>query len=160
MLLNGKLQALIYPELPPSYRKGDPRIGRLFADAKAEEQRYFAETGIFPVMHTVVIREELLEQYPWLAMEVVKAFRRSKERAWRQMEDPRHVSLAWFRESLEEQRQILGADPWPYDLPNNRKALDVLCGYAHRQGLTAQRLTPEDLFHPASMDDPPQYVGA
>lgn len=160
MLLAGELHGLIYPELPPSYRAGDPRVVRLFADAKAEEQRYVAATGVFPIMHTVVIRDALLAAYPWLGMEVVKAFRRSKERAWRQMEDPRRVSLAWFREALEEQRQVLGPDPWPYDLPNNRRALEAICGYAARQGLTTRPLAPEDLFHPGSVDDPPQYVGA
>ena len=61
-------------------RAGDPRIIRLFPDAKAEEQRYFRATGIFPIMHTVVIREALLEAHPWLAMNVVQAFRRSNER--------------------------------------------------------------------------------
>ena len=160
MLVEGRLQGLIYPELPPSFRSGDPRIARLFADAKTEEQHYFAATGIFPIMHTVVIREDLLAQYPWLAMNVVQAFRRSKARAWRQMEDPRRVSLAWFREALEEQRTVLGSDPWPYDLPANRAGLEALCGYAHTQGLTSRRLPVDELFHPSSVDDPPQYVGA
>jgi 4,5-dihydroxyphthalate decarboxylase len=111
-------------------------------------------------MHTVIIREDLLEQAPWLAMNVVQAFRRAKARAWRKMEDPRRVSLAWFREALEEQRGTLGPDPWPYDLPSNWKTLDALCEYAARGGLTRQRLRPDDLFFPASVDDPPQYVGA
>lgn len=159
MLVRGDLQALIYPELPPSYRAGNPQVVRLFEDAKQEEQNYVAATGIFPIMHTVVIRESLLEQYPWLGIEVVKGFRRSKDRAWRQMEDPRRVSLAWFREALEEQRAILGRDPWPYDLPSNLKALEAACGYAYRQGLTNRQLTVQDLFHPGSVDDPPQYVG-
>jgi 4,5-dihydroxyphthalate decarboxylase len=160
MLVEGELAGLIYPEIPPSFRKGDPRIQRLFADAKAEEQRYYTHTGIFPIMHTVIIREDLLEQAPWLAMNVVQAFRRAKARAWRKMEDPRRVSLAWFREALEEQRGTLGPDPWPYDLPSNWKTLDALCEYAARGGLTRQRLRPDDLFFPASVDDPPQYVGA
>ncbi len=160
MLVNGDLQALIYPELPPSFREGSARVVRLFPDAKAEEQRYFQATGIFPIMHTVVIREDLLERYPWLAMNVVQAFRRSKDRAFRQMEDPRRVSLAWFREALEEQRNVMGDDPWAYDLPRNRVALDAVCGYAYDQGLTRQRLQPEDLFHPGSLDDPPKYVGS
>jgi 4,5-dihydroxyphthalate decarboxylase len=160
MLVNGELSGLMYPELPPSFRAGDPRIQRLWPDAKAEEQRFFQSTGIFPIMHTVVIREALLEQYPWLGMNVVQAFRRSKSRAWKQMEDPRRVSLAWFREALEEQREILGPDPWPYDLSSNHKTLAALCTYAHEQALTSTLLTPEELFHASSLDDPPQYVGA
>ncbi len=160
MLVEGDLDALIYPELPPSFRKGDPRIRRLFPDAKAEEQRFVKQTGIFPIMHTVVIREDLTDAHPWLPMTLVQAFRRSKDRAFARMEDPRRVSLAWFRESLEEQRAVLGVDPWSYDLPSNRHTLEVFCGYAHEQGLTERRLTPEDLFIPSSIDEPPHYVGA
>jgi 4,5-dihydroxyphthalate decarboxylase len=160
MLVEGEIAGLMYPELPPSFRAGDPRIQRLFPDAKAEEQRFFQSTGIFPIMHTVVIRESLLDQFPWLAMQLVQAFRRSKNCAWQQMEDPRRVSLAWFREALEEQRQTLGADAWPYDLPNNRAALEAICRYAFEQALTTSLLNPEDLFFPASLDDPPRYVGA
>jgi 4,5-dihydroxyphthalate decarboxylase len=159
MLVQGEIAALMYPDLPPSFRAGDARIQRLFPDAKAEEQRFFRSTGIFPIMHTVVIREALLERYPWLAMNVVQAFRCSKDRAWKQMEDPRRVSLAWFREALEEQREILGSDPWPYDLANNRKALGAICRYAFEQALTSRQLSPEEVFFPASLDDPPQYVG-
>ncbi len=160
MLLQGELGGLMYPELPPSWRNGDPRIVRLFADAKAEEQRYFEQTGIFPIMHTLVIREGLLGQYPWLAMNVVQAFRRSKDLAFERMEDPRRVSLAWFREALEEQRRTLGRDPWAYELESNRPALEAICRYAVDQGLTRRHFKPEELFDPASVDDPPKYVGA
>jgi 4,5-dihydroxyphthalate decarboxylase len=160
MLVDGEIAALMYPELPPSFRASHPRIQRSFPDAKAEEQRFYQSTGIFPIMHTVVIRESLLERFPWLAMQLVQAFRTSKDRAFLQMEDPRRVSLAWFREALEEQRQVLGADPWVYDLPHNRKELDVFCRYAFDQALTSRLLEPEELFFPASLDDPPHYVGA
>ena len=160
MLLEGALQGLIYPELPPSFRRGDPRIAQLFKDAKGEEIRYFSATGIFPIMYTVVIREDLVDKHPWLAMNVVQAFRHSKDRALRQMEDPRRVSLAWFREALEEQRSVMGEDPWAYDLPRNRRGIEAICSYAYQQGLTSRCLTTEDLFHPAGVDDPPQYIGA
>jgi 4,5-dihydroxyphthalate decarboxylase len=159
LLVKGELAGLLYPEIPLSFRTGDPRIQRLFADSKAEEQRYFQRTGIFPLMHTIVIRERLLGEYPWLAMNVVQAFRRAKDLAWKQMEDPRRVSLAWFREALEEQRRVLGRDPWTHELPGNRVALDALCRYAHHQGLTRRQLEPDALFDPASLDDPPAYIG-
>ena len=160
LLLRGELAALLYPEIPPAFRHGDPRIRRLFEDAKAEEQRHYERTGLFPIMHTVVVRESLLRDYPWLSMNLVEAFRRSKDLAWRRMEDPRRVSLAWFREALEEQRRALGNDPWPYDLPNNRVQLEAACRYAHDQGLTHRLFAPEELFDPASLDEPPSYIGS
>lgn len=160
MLLAGELSGLIYPEIPPSWRNGDPRIERLFPDAKAEEQAFYKRTGIFPIMHTVIIRQDLLKQYPWLSMNVLQAFRRSKDLAFERMEDPRRVSLAWFRESLEEQRRTLGRDPWVYELEGNLPDLNAICSYAYRQGFTRKQFTPEELFDPASLDDPPKYVGA
>jgi 4,5-dihydroxyphthalate decarboxylase len=106
-------------------------------------------------MHTVVIEERILEQYPWVATSLLKAFRASKERAYKLMEDPRRISLAWLQETIEEQREIMGPDPWPYDLPNNRKALEAMIRYAHRQGLISDPMRPEELFFPASLEEMP-----
>ena len=155
MLLAGELDALIYPEIPSSFKRGDPRIRRLFADSKAEEQRYFKETGLFPLMHTVVVKDELLAQMPWLGNSLLKAFRDAKEQAWQKMEDPRRVSLAWLRELLEEQRVLMGRDPWPYDLPSNRVALETMIRYSHRLGMISRRLEPEELFYAQSLQEMP-----
>lgn len=158
MLADGEIVGLVYPELPPSLRKGDPRVGRLFGDAKSADVAYFRKTRIFPIMHTVVIREDLVEKYPWLPMELVQAFRTSKDLAFQRMEDPRTVSLAWLQEALEEQRAVLGPDPWSYDLPSNRHNVEALSCYAHEHGLTQRQLTVDELFYPSSVDDPPHYL--
>jgi 4,5-dihydroxyphthalate decarboxylase len=155
MLVNGEVDALVFPELPSAFKQGDSRVRRLFADAKAEEQRYYRATGLFPLMHTVVIKEDLLEQYPWVANSVLKAFRQSKDLAWRRMENPRRISLAWVRELIEEQRALMGPDPWPYDLPANRKALETMIRYSHRQAMINQPMTPDELFFPASLETMP-----
>jgi 4,5-dihydroxyphthalate decarboxylase len=155
MLVEGEVDALMFPDSPTSFRQGDPRVRRLFAEAKAEEQRYYRATGHFPLMHTVVIKESLLERYPWVATSMLKAFRDSKELAWEQMEDPRRVSLAWIRELIEEQREVMGKDPWPYDLPSNRKSLEAMIRYSQRQGMMRGSLTPEELFFPPSLEQMP-----
>ena len=155
MLAEGELDAMIYPEIPSAFKQGDPRIKRLFANAKAEEQRFFRETGLFPIMHTVVIKESLLERYPWVAMSMLKAFRASKELAWQLMEDPRRISLAWVRELIEEQREVMGRDPWPYDLPSNRKALETMIRYSKRQGMIQRAMAPEELFFKPALEELP-----
>jgi 4,5-dihydroxyphthalate decarboxylase len=155
MLVEGELDALIFPEMPSAFKQGDPRLRRLFSDAKTEEQRYYRETGLFPLMHTVVIKQSVLEANPWIGTSLLKAFRESKQRAWREMEDPRRISLAWVRELIEQQRQILGRDPWPYDLPSNRKALETMIRYAHRQGMIRRPMAPEELFFPPSLETMP-----
>lgn len=155
MLVAGEVDALVFPDMPTAFRQGDPRVRRLFADAKAEEQRIYSQTGLFPLMHTVVIREQVLERYPWVAMSMLKAFRASKELAWRRMEDPRRISLAWVRELIEEQREVLGKDPWPYDLPSNRKGLEAMIRYSHRQGMIQRPMACEELFFPPSLEEMP-----
>lgn len=155
MLLEGEVDALIHPEIPSAFKGGDPRMRRLFPAAKAEEQRYYAATGIFPLMRTVVITEGLLARAPWVATALLKAFRESKDLAWKQMEDPRRVSLAWLRDLIEEQRETLGPDPWPYDLPSNEKALETMIRYAHRHGMIREPMAPDALFFPPSLETMP-----
>jgi 4,5-dihydroxyphthalate decarboxylase len=158
MLEAGELDGLIYPELPASVRRGDPRVRRLFADPKAAEIDYVTRTGFFPLMHTVVIRREVVEANPWLSRELLAAFQASKDRAFEAMRDPRRVSLAWFAEAMAEQRRILGDDPWAYDFAPNRAALETMIRWSHEQGMISRRFSPEDLFADSTLEAPPRYV--
>jgi 4,5-dihydroxyphthalate decarboxylase len=152
-LVAGRLDALIYPEAPTS-----DGVRRFWEDSKAEEISYVARTGIFPIMHVVVVRRELLEQLPWLAREVLDAFRRSKDDAFSAMRDPRRVSLAWWREAILEQEAILGSDPWAYEIERSRVALETVLRYGREQGLVGPGLTVDDLFAPSTIEELPAYV--
>jgi 4,5-dihydroxyphthalate decarboxylase len=158
MLAEGELDGALYPDILPSILRGDPRVRRLFPDSKAEEQAYFAKTGIFPIMHTVVVRDDVLRAHPWVAINLLHAFDRAKERAYEQLLNPRTVALAWVRDLLEEQLQVLGEDPWVYGFAPNRHNLDTFCEYGYAQGLTSKRLTPEELFVPGTLHEIPKYV--
>ena len=109
-------------------------------------------------MHTVVLRQELVEAHPWVARELVIAFTTSKDRAFAAMRDPRRVSLAWFAEALAEQRRVLGPDPWAYGLGPNRRALETMIRWSVEQGLVGTSFAPEALFTPTTVDDLPTYV--
>jgi 4,5-dihydroxyphthalate decarboxylase len=65
MMLDGDLDAILSPDLPTAFLQGDPRIARLFADNKAAEVAYFKKTGIFPIMHVTLIKQEIVERHPW-----------------------------------------------------------------------------------------------
>jgi 4,5-dihydroxyphthalate decarboxylase len=158
LLVDGELDAALYPEMLPSFVRGDERVRQLFADPKAEEQAYFRKTGIFPIMHTVVIRNDVLEAHPWVALTLLQACQRAKEQAYATLENPRTIALAWVRELLEEQRAVLGDDPWPYAFAPNRHNLETFCDYGHQQGLTPSRVAAEDLFVPATLHEIPKYV--
>ncbi len=63
------------------------------------------------------------------------------------MENPRIVPLAWFRYFLEEQEELLGADPWVYGLDEvNKNALETLMQYSQEQGLLGRKMTLAELF--------------
>src|ERR1700722_18458753 len=74
MLLRGEVDAVIAPNVPKAFRAGDPRIRRLFQPCRPAVEQYFADTGIFPITHTVVVREELLQREPWIVDSLVEAF--------------------------------------------------------------------------------------
>lgn len=153
MLRAGELEAIIYPEASVVGRS----VRRLFEDPKAVEIAYYRRTGIFPIMHTVVVRRELVDEMPWLPRELLKAFRRSKELAFQAMRDPRRVSLAWLSEALAEQEQVLGADPWAYDFPSSARVLDTLVRYATEQGLLPAPIPSSALFTPSTLVPLPTY---
>ena len=97
--------------------------------------------GIFPIMHTTAIKQEIVDKYPWVPINLYQAFEASKKAAYKRMENPRIVPLAWFRSFLEEQEEVLGPDPWVYGLGDvNRKALDTLMQYSHEQGLIGRKM--------------------
>jgi 4,5-dihydroxyphthalate decarboxylase len=147
MLVDGELDAILHPDLIKPIRERDPRVGRLFPDYKAEEAKWFKKTGIFPIMHVLGFRQEIVEKYPWVPVNMFNAFEEAKAIAMDRMENPRIVPLAWYREAWEEQEEIFGPDPWEYGLtPRNRHNLETLVGYSHEQGLIRRRIPLEELF--------------
>jgi len=129
----------------------DPRVARLFTDHHAEEKAFYKKTGMFPIMHVVAIRRHLVKQYPWLPINLYKAFNDSKAAGMKRMFNPRVVPLAWYTEYWEEERDLLGNDPWEYGLSDqNQKTLDNMIGYSHEQGLIKRRLSVDEMFHDVS----------
>jgi 4,5-dihydroxyphthalate decarboxylase len=142
MLAEGELDAVFHSDLIKPFVAKDPRVARLFPNHKVEEMTYFQRTGIFPIMHVLGVREPLVDEHPWLAVNLFKAFNEAKGIA-----NPRIVPLAWYRDAWEEQERVLGLDPWEYGLTEkNRKTLEILVGYSHEQGLIKKRPTLEHLF--------------
>jgi 4,5-dihydroxyphthalate decarboxylase len=154
MLADGDIPAMISPTIPEPFARGDKRIARLFPDYKAIEMDYFRSTGIFPIMHVTTIRQEIVDQYPWVTTNLVKAFEASKQLAYRRVQNPRMVPLAWVRTAVEEQQELLGRDPWQYGLTAaNRKNLDTIQRYVHQQGMVSKARPLEELFADTDIGD-------
>ncbi|MCW5686140.1 MAG: ABC transporter substrate-binding protein [Pseudolabrys sp.] len=150
MLATGEIDALISPEIPASLRTSD-NVERLFPDYQAEEKSYFARTGIFPIMHTLVIRKELHEQHPWLAASLYKACDAAKTLALKQARysgAPAYM-LPWMFKELEEMDAVFGADPWPYGLAPNRTALETVQRFLVEESFLDEPMRIDDVFLPA-----------
>jgi 4,5-dihydroxyphthalate decarboxylase len=147
MLVAGEIDALFSPDLIRPLTAGDKRVARLFPDYKQEEIAFYRNTGIFPIMHVVGIRQEIVERHPWVATNLFKACNQAKALAMERMVNPRIVPLAWYRESWEEQERILGKDPWEYGLTErNGKNFERLVSYSHEQGIIKRRPALDELF--------------
>ena len=147
MLAEGELDAVLHSDLIKPFLAKDARVARLFPAYKNEEMAYYEKTGIFPIMHVLGLRQSLVEQHPWVAVNLFKALNEAKAFAMKRMQNPRIVPLAWYREAWEEQEAILGPDPWEYGLTDkNRNNLETLIGYSHEQGLIKKKLTLDQLF--------------
>lgn len=159
-LETGEVDALISVMIPKAFVAGSRRIRRLFPNYRQVETRYYRRTGIFPIMHTFVIRSALLEAHPWLAVSLYKAFVRAKEAAARALynTDALAVGLPWLIDEVERSRRVFGPDLWDYSIEGSRPTLEAFVGYLHEQGLTRRRMAVEELFAPQVQEALTRYL--
>ncbi len=154
MLAEGEIPAMLSPDIPKLFFDGDKRIVRLFPNYKDVEIEFFRKTGIFPIMHVTVVKQEIIDKYPWVATNLVKAFEEAKTLAYRYIANPRIMPLAWMRTAWEEQQEVLGDDPWAYGLGDmNRKNLETIQRYCHQQGLISRAVPLDQLFADTDLGD-------
>ncbi|MEW2521364.1 ABC transporter substrate-binding protein [Actinacidiphila alni] len=154
MLAEGEIDALVTPRVPSPFAAGDPRVRRVFPDVVAAEKEYYAATGIFPVMHVVVIRRDVYERHPWVAQSLYKALLTAKGQAYANLYDTSALRfmLPWLTPQLEEARALLGEDYWSYGVAGNHTTLATFLRYHHEQGLSDRLWSPEELFAPESLE--------
>ncbi len=157
MLEAGEIDALISADIPECVRQRSPKVGCLFEDYEAAERDYYRRTGIFPIMHTVVVRKTLADEHPEVVKAVYRGFCAAKDATTEQFVrgitfNNMAVMVPWLTKRIEENRDLLGEDWWPYGIKANRAALDAILRYHHEQGLTQRRFTVEDLFVPYLLD--------
>jgi len=154
LIESGYVDAILHAAEPRGYVRGNPKIGRLFSDYRTAERDYFAKTGIFPIMHAVAIRNSLVKTNPWLPKAVFNAYSESKTMMYQQLIKLgwATISLPWASKELEETRELMGDNYWPYGIEANRKTLEALFQYSYEQGLAKKKLKIEDLFHPSSLE--------
>ena len=154
MLAEGEIDALYTARMPSSFLAGGGKVRRLFRNYVEVEKDYFRRTRIFPIMHTVVIRREVYEQYPWTAQSLYKAFCAAQRETYRDLQETAALKtmLPWAMAHVAEARRELGEDFWPYGFDSNRETLATFLRYSHEQGLSKQLLRPEQLFAPETLE--------
>jgi len=151
LLAVGKLDAVVSTSAPRSSAGGAPLIRRLFPNPREAEAEYYRRTGIFPIMHVVVIRRAIYDRNPWLATSLTKAFQAAKEQAYDRFGESLYP-LPWLNLDLEYARQVLGHDIYPYGVKQNLPTLEAATLFAYEQGLTERRLEVSKLFAPETLD--------
>jgi 4,5-dihydroxyphthalate decarboxylase len=148
MLAAGELDALFSLYLPDSFLRGASHVARLFPNHKEVEQEYYRRTKIFPIMHTVVIREDVHRQNPWVAHSLYRAFCAARDVATHGLydTDALHLSLPFLIDHVEEARRVFGNDFWSYGLAPNRPTLAAIGQYVHEQHLSPRVVAPEEIF--------------
>jgi 4,5-dihydroxyphthalate decarboxylase len=154
MLEQREIDAIYAPRAPSTLHTNPAKVRRLFPDYAAVEREYYRKTGIFPIMHTIVIRRSLYEENPWVAQSLYKAFLAAKQEACRNLHEVAalKVMLPWLGSHLEDTEKLMGNDFWPYGLAHNELALDTFLRYSWEQGLSRRKLTPRELFAPETFE--------
>ena len=158
---NGKLDFMMTANNPLAFRRGSPKVVRLFPNYIELEKDYYKRTRIYPIMHTVVIKRSIYDRDPWVALSLYKAFCASKDRCCRMLLEtgsPK-ASFAWLQPMIEEEQRVFGRDWYSYGVEANRPTLEALVQYTHEHGLTERRMTVDELFAPATVRDVPLGEG-
>jgi 4,5-dihydroxyphthalate decarboxylase len=152
MLLEGEIDAVLVARAPDAFVKGNPKIRRLFDDFIDIETDYYKKTGIFPIMHAVAVRRDVLDKNPWVARNLFTAFEEAKRRSIERVQEAT-ISLfpiPWYFEYARRGMELFGKDYFPYGIEENRKTLEAFLKWAHEQGV-CKRLVDVDEMFPDSM---------
>lgn len=151
LLEEGKLDAIVSTSAPRGFRSGSPAIKRLFPNSREVEAEYYRRTGIFPIMHVMVMRRAVYELNPWLAVSLSRACQAAKQQAYERLKESLSP-LPWLNLDLEYARQLFGDDLYPYGVKQNLPTLEAAALYAYEQGLTERKLEVSELFAAETLD--------
>jgi 4,5-dihydroxyphthalate decarboxylase len=146
LLAAGEIDAEVEPDLPRGWLQGDNKLQRLFPDFQNAEREYYRRTRIFPIMHPIVIKKDILDRDPWVATSLFEAFKETQRQYREFMQQPHRLSFAFARSYLEEERAFFGKEPYYQGLNDNRHDLESMVQFAMEQYLTPKPLTVEELF--------------
>jgi hypothetical protein len=159
MLDQGEIDVLFSAITPPSLVKGSPNVRRLFDDAETIEREWFRRTGIYPIMHIVVMRKDIYEKNRWVARALYKAFDEARKKVYENFRSAlgnmhRLFTIPWVTELFERNRKLMGEEPHTYGIDDgNRKTVDTFLRYHYEHGISKRLFKCEELFAPETLMD-------
>ncbi|AMN45235.1 4,5-dihydroxyphthalate decarboxylase [Rhodoplanes sp. Z2-YC6860] len=148
MLISGEIDAALAAHAPKCFEDGHPDIVRLFPDYLDIEMKYVKETGIYPIMHTIAFKRDVIERNPWMAVNLFRAFEEARRRSVERVLSGTSsvLPLPWAYEFMKRMQDVVGPDLMPNGVEQNRTTLEAFLQYAFEQGVLHRKLTPEELF--------------
>lgn len=151
LLLAGEVDAIFHPAEPRVYQERNPAVRRLFEDFRSVEQNYYKRTGIFPIMHSIAIRRDVMEANPWLPKAVFEAYSKSKAINLNHMQKLgwAYDTLPWYGQEFNDTVALMGKNMYPYGYEVSADSYDTALRYLYEQGLSKRRVTLEEIFAPS-----------
>lgn len=147
LLVEGRLDAALAPNLPVLIKQKPAPVRRLFPNCPEVEKAYYRKHGIFPIMHTIVLRKDVYQSDPEIAARIYQVFKEAKEDFYRKVSSvDRTYVFPWLYDYLSDLREMLGEDPFPYGLERNRKNVEKYFDHAVEQGLIPTSPKLKELF--------------
>jgi 4,5-dihydroxyphthalate decarboxylase len=148
MVASGEIDCALIARPPACFLQGHPDVARLFPDFLGLEEDYYKKTKVFPIMHVIAVKAEILKDNPWIARNLYNAFNESKRRSQERLFDPAvsRYPLPWLPTYARKMRDMFGGDPFPFGIEENRPTLELFLQYCHEQGIAKRRVEPEEIF--------------
>ncbi len=148
MLAAGEIDCTIIARPPTCFLENHPDVVRLFPDYLEMEEEYWEKTKVWPIMHIIAMRKQILDKNPWAARNLYNAFLESKRRSIERLLDPAvsRYPLAWLPTYARKMRDLFGGDPYPYGIDENRATWEQMALYTHQQGIAHRQFKPEEIF--------------
>ena len=148
MLATGEIDCAIIARPPNCFLEGHPDVERLFPNYHEMEEEYYERTRVWPIMHIIAMKRQILDEHPWVARNLYNAFQESKRRSIERLLDPAvsRYPLAWLPTYARTMRDTFGSDPFPYGIEENRATWEQMALYCHQQGIAHRQYKAEEIF--------------
>lgn len=145
MVANGELAAAIGVG-----RVDSPDVKPLIPNAREVEAAWYQKTGLYPINHTVVVKDSLLQADPTLAPRLFNAFKEAKAVFLQLLHSG--AELSGEAQALAQRRSLVGDDPLPYGLARNCKTIEAVIRFAQDQKILPRQVNPEEMFASNTLD--------